>query len=236
MRGRITEYKHSESRGIITAFDSDRYGFGRADWRGAGEPGAGLDVEFLIDGKSAKEVVLRAAAPFAIPAEASSLSHTSIGFSEAISICFSKYLDFTGRASRPEYWFFVLFGVLVGTGARIIDAVMMGGYRPVYSIATLALFLPQFAVHVRRLHDVNRSGWWLGGFYIFIIASIGSLAGLAAGGGLRGMPREFVNIGIALVLGIIPYVIWLFVLAVSEGTRGANRYGPDPYKSEVDVF
>ncbi len=42
------------------------------------------------------------------------------------------------------------------------------------------------------------------------------------------MPREFVNIGIVLLLGIVPYVIWLFTLTVTEGTKGTNKYGPDP--------
>ncbi|WP_442783095.1 DUF805 domain-containing protein [Collimonas fungivorans] len=74
-------------------------------------------------------------------------------FTESIKVCFSKYADFNGRASRSEYWWYVLFIVLVSfaTGA-INDKLSI-----LFSVATL---LPSIAVAARRLHDTNRSGWW----------------------------------------------------------------------------
>jgi uncharacterized membrane protein YhaH (DUF805 family) len=74
-------------------------------------------------------------------------------FQESIRVCFTKYADFTGRASRSEYWWFFLFIVLVSLGASMISNVL----SVVFSLATL---LPSIAAATRRLHDTNRSGWW----------------------------------------------------------------------------
>jgi len=74
-------------------------------------------------------------------------------FQESIKVCFSKYADFTGRASRPEYWWFFLF-ILLGSLATSIISPMLSG---LFSLVTL---LPALAASTRRLHDTNRSGWW----------------------------------------------------------------------------
>lgn len=70
----------------------------------------------------------------------------TMDFGESIKTCFSKYADFTGRASRAEYWWFQLFACLVSSITC--------------SIGALVLFIPNWAVCARRLHDTNRSGWW----------------------------------------------------------------------------
>ncbi len=74
-------------------------------------------------------------------------------FTESIKVCFSKYADFNGRASRSEYWWFVLFTVLLSFAASAIS----DKFSMLVSVATL---LPSIAVAARRLHDTNRSGWW----------------------------------------------------------------------------
>lgn len=85
-----------------------------------------------------------------------SVSSQEINFGKSITICMGKYADFKGRATRPEYWWFFLFQVLLLIGAALIDnSEVLGG------IINLALFLPSLAVGVRRLHDTNRSGWWM---------------------------------------------------------------------------
>lgn len=76
-------------------------------------------------------------------------------FGKSISTCMGKYVDFNGRASRPEYWWFYLFTVLISWGALIVD---QSGV--VSGIVNLALLLPTFSAGARRLHDTNRSGWW----------------------------------------------------------------------------
>jgi uncharacterized membrane protein YhaH (DUF805 family) len=80
-------------------------------------------------------------------------------FMTAVKTCFSKYVDFNGRARRSEYWFFVLFYVIVYVVASILDGIIGGQIFTI--IAALGFFLPSLAVTVRRLHDTDRSGWWI---------------------------------------------------------------------------
>lgn len=74
-------------------------------------------------------------------------------FQQAIRTCFQKYADFNGRASKPEYWWFFLFCFV---GAMIIE-VALGSLSLIFSLVTL---LPSLAVGARRLHDINKSGWF----------------------------------------------------------------------------
>lgn len=74
-------------------------------------------------------------------------------FQESIRVCFAKYADFSGRATRSEYWWFVLFIILASLGISMISDVLGG----IFGLATL---LPSIAAATRRLHDTNRSGWW----------------------------------------------------------------------------
>ena len=74
-------------------------------------------------------------------------------FGDSIRICFTKYADFKGRATRSEFWWFMLFIVLVSVATSILSDVLSG-------LFSLAVLLPSVAVSTRRLHDVNRSGWW----------------------------------------------------------------------------
>lgn len=77
-----------------------------------------------------------------------------------------KYATFSGRARRKEYWFFFLGYVVLYFIAAILDG-MMSGPNPedvsfiFTTVVALALFLPNLAVSVRRLHDTDRSGWWV---------------------------------------------------------------------------
>jgi uncharacterized membrane protein YhaH (DUF805 family) len=75
-------------------------------------------------------------------------------FGESIKTCLSKYADFTGRASRSEYWWWFLFVVLVSAATGIIS-------EKLYAVFSLAALLPGIAVSVRRLHDIDKSGWFL---------------------------------------------------------------------------
>jgi uncharacterized membrane protein YhaH (DUF805 family) len=94
-----------------------------------------------------------------------------MNFQEAIASGFHNYATFAGRAARSEYWFWTFFAILVGAGAAILDAAFFPGLtaRPVHSLASLALFLPGLAVSIRRLHDLDRTGWWL----LIILTGIG---------------------------------------------------------------
>ena len=118
-------------------------------------------------------------------------------FGDAIRTCFSKYADFSGRARPSEYWWWVLFVVLVETVLWIVfvsvaagdsgGAGLVGG---LLGVVVLALIIPSLAVFVRRMHDTGRSGWfWF--------------------------------------LGLVPIVgpIILIVFLVQPGDPGANKYG-----------
>lgn len=77
-----------------------------------------------------------------------------MNFVQAVQVCLRKYVDFEGRASRSEFWWFALFQLIV-----LIVASMLG--RTVYTIVVLALVLPSLGVGARRLHDIGKSGWYL---------------------------------------------------------------------------
>ncbi len=87
-----------------------------------------------------------------------------MGFGEAIQSGFKNYVGFTGRAARSEYWYWFLFVFLIGIVAKIIDSGLGGGMSSVGlfgGIVTLALLLPNIAIGIRRLHDRDKTGWWL---------------------------------------------------------------------------
>ncbi len=74
-------------------------------------------------------------------------------FQESIKVCFAKYVDFSGRASRPEYWWFILFIFVASLVLSAISSTL--GF-----LFTLATLLPSISAATRRLHDTQRSGWW----------------------------------------------------------------------------
>jgi uncharacterized membrane protein YhaH (DUF805 family) len=109
-----------------------------------------------------------------------------------------KYAVFSGRARRAEYWYFVLFNIIVAVVLSLIDTLLgtfnfMQGVGLLSGLYALAVLIPTLAVTVRRLHDIDRTGWWI-----------------------------FINL-----IPLIGFIV-LLVFAVTEGTPGSNRYGPNP--------
>lgn len=93
----------------------------------------------------------------------------AMGFADAVKTCFSKYVDFNGRARRSEYWYWTLFVFLVSFAASLVGNALNA---PVFAgIISLALMLPSLGVAVRRLHDIGKSGW-------FVLLSLIPLVGL----------------------------------------------------------
>ena len=85
-------------------------------------------------------------------------------FGRASSTCLSRYATFSGRASRPEFWWFFLFQILASVAASMLG-------DTVAALVSLALLLPALAVGVRRLHDIGKSGWW----QLLVLTGIGLL-------------------------------------------------------------
>lgn len=85
-------------------------------------------------------------------------------FYESIRVCLTKYAEFNGRATRPEFWWFTLFITLVAAALTYLS-------ESLTSIFLIAMLLPQLAVGTRRLHDIGKSPWW----QLFLLVPIGGL-------------------------------------------------------------
>jgi uncharacterized membrane protein YhaH (DUF805 family) len=96
-----------------------------------------------------------------------------MSFTQAIASGFQNYVNFSGRAARSEFWFWTLFAVLVSIVTGLIDFALFRSldFSPLQSLAGLGLFLPGLAVSIRRLHDLDRTGWWI----LLVITVIGAI-------------------------------------------------------------
>jgi len=98
-----------------------------------------------------------------------------MGFGEAIASGFANYANFEGRAYRTEYWLWVLFTVIGSLATGIIDAAVFGyspgGVSPLNGIFDLITLIPSLAVAARRMHDMDRTGWWL----LLLLTGIGAI-------------------------------------------------------------
>ncbi len=96
-----------------------------------------------------------------------------MGFTEAVKSALSNYANFSGRSARPAFWWWQLFNLIAGVVTLMIDGSIFGfssGYSPVNWLYSLAVLLPSLAVSARRLHDIDRSGWW---FLLILIPLVG---------------------------------------------------------------
>lgn len=167
---------------------------------------------------------------------------------EAVKTCFKKYFDFKGRARRSEFWWFMLFVLIVSTALSYLGLVIPGvGY--VSMVVSLALLIPELSVLCRRLHDTNHGTWWvvlmallLAGYYGSFVAMLGSnfesIANVSNPDELMGMAQAMADsiqaspglataalcCGVALlIVGII-----LFIFTLLDSKWGENKYGPSP--------
>lgn len=168
-----------------------------------------------------------------------------MGFTQSIRNCLKKYFVFSGRARRSEYWWFVLFVVLVSSAFAILESIIVGpgpGSEPSSGVASqafqLAVALPVLSAGWRRMHDSGRPGWLLllplalsvasafvlfGGVLAFSILESGVedpdvLRGPAA---LLGLGGAMVVYAFQLVLAVL--LIWWLTRPSQAGT---NEYGP----------
>lgn len=78
-----------------------------------------------------------------------------------IKVVRDNYTNFEGRARRKEFWMFTLVSLVINVGTLILDASLFSDLGLVNGLYTLAILLPSIAVGIRRMHDINKSGWWL---------------------------------------------------------------------------
>jgi len=144
-----------------------------------------------------------------------------ISFVDAVKMFFNRYTDFSGRSSRAEYWWVQLFliiavVILIIPAFGVITATSEGGTASGLAIIGiiplilfgLAVIIPSIALFVRRLHDINQTGWiYLGLVILGLIPVVSILSSIAS-----------------IVIACIP------------GTKGNNKYGTDPYSHDADIF
>jgi len=161
-----------------------------------------------------------------------------VSFVAAIQSGFRNYAKFRGRATRSEYWWFFLFTVLAQSVASSID-------ENFGNIVGLAVFLPGLAVHVRRMHDTGRSGWWVGALYGSIAAVIVAVVVLIIdaaidfndfsdgtfanddffGENVSGGSIAFVGLAGLVTLALLVVNI---VFLCQRSNESENRFGPPP--------
>ncbi len=159
-----------------------------------------------------------------------------MGFRQAITVCFRKYGDFTGRAVRAEFWYFALFYFLASIGADFIDMLLfplmpppMQQFASVIDIGParvmfmLAMFVPVLAVTVRRLHDRDVSGWWILAPYLLMLASLWK--------GMGGVMPVSMGLGITSIIAWFLLIIWL----AWPGQAGDNCFGAPPFHKKETV-
>ena len=160
-----------------------------------------------------------------------------------------RYADFSGRSRRTEFWMWVLFQILIAIAFGFLFMILVGGAALtaatdpaqmmafggialllylIYALIGLAFFIPSLAVTVRRLHDTNRSGWWImlfwGPYLLMLVSPFIFMSSAAAGGDGAAGGAMMLVATLAWFVGGITLLVFMFL----EGTRGPNKYGADP--------
>ena len=177
MKGKILDFSIQKGGGLILGDDGQRYLFISAEWQEQSLPLRDVVVDFEAAGKYAKGVYLlaqtmpqiQAATPTVKPKPFKATDNKEPSLLDlAISAVKHKYLLFNGRASRKEFWAVMLFSVLISFALQLLYTLgfaisdNLGLLLALPSmIFALGMVIPQLAVSVRRLHDADKSGWWL---------------------------------------------------------------------------
>lgn len=180
MKGRILDFSIQTNTGIITGEDHKRYSFVGSEWKETQAPVRGYEVDFEINAEGQAtgvylEITANPIPAIVNPPTQSNSSYTAPAsqesshkakeafrkweqgednYQQAIFTCFKKFADFKGRARRREFWYFELFCVLLSLLLSFMN-------EDLATLAMLITLIPNIAVNVRRLHDIDRSGWWM---------------------------------------------------------------------------
>lgn len=139
-----------------------------------------------------------------------------MGFRAAVLACFQDYFRFSGRARRPEYWWFILFILVGGIVCVVLDRYLFGpdkiiGLEGLFDLVTIC---PALAVTWRRMHDIGRPGWQS------LIPLPFLFLGVAVASDAKSMAS--ILVGVAIVFSV---VVLIWTIQSSQG--GTNRFGPE---------
>lgn len=153
----------------------------------------------------------------------------TVTFGSALKDFFTRYATFSGRSTRAQFWYVVLamtlFGMIVTFPLTFFTIVTGGTGAVLYvfvGIFEILIIVPSLALGVRRLHDIDRSGWWM---LLFYLVPLFSSIMIALAFATPHDPNIFI-----LVMSLILYPvagIWALVWMCTPGTEGPNEYGPD---------
>ena len=170
MKGTLLDFNIQLNEGAISGEDGKRYSFFGSEWKEQISPTRGQQVDFVVNELNQAAAVYlatysqRPSSSLSITDNNQPSAEKNYGFVDWAMKCLKNYVNFSGRARRKEYWYFYLFQILVG----LIIGIILGiagisdqSMDVLSGLLSLAFLLPTLAVGVRRLHDVNRSGWWM---------------------------------------------------------------------------
>lgn len=187
MKGKILAFSIQKGGGLILGEDGQRYVFAASQWLEASLPNKDDVVDFEVNGQHAQSVYLLTNNPVATTNTSLPLHQINSRNSQppslldlAITAVKQHYVNFNGRASRREFWAVMLFSVVISFALQLLYTLGFAISEALGWLLALPFFifafgmvLPQLAVSVRRLHDTNKSGWWL---LIGLIPIVGTIA------------------------------------------------------------
>jgi uncharacterized membrane protein YhaH (DUF805 family) len=137
-----------------------------------------------------------------------------------------NYANFSGRARRSEYWYYILCSVIISMILGLADYFIGFQINVLRGIYGLAVFIPGLAVLVRRMHDIGRSGWFIFTFLIPFLIGVVWIR-IVTESVFANLETSTFGILIPLLL-TLGGAIWMLVLLCKDGNTGVNKYGPDP--------
>ena len=143
-----------------------------------------------------------------------------LGPIDAIAISLKKYADFSGRATRSEFWWFQLFHQICFHGSQWVGQTLEMG-NIIAGVVNLILILPLLSVQVRRLHDIGWSGWWVLAMYMTAFSGLG-----IAVFNLASAPLPVLLLLAAYSVFILIFVVFVNVQYFRPSKAQDNKYGP----------
>ena len=206
---------------------------------------------------------LEQTAEIPLPSESTKIAKVMkqrLSFGKAVASCFSKYFKTDGRARRSEYWYFILFCLIVNISFNLFCSILKGYAYPALDESTvnicriivntfdwmisIVFLFPIYSVTVRRLHDLDDNGWlaiilclipWaiIAATKIFVQQYMDTISAMLEGS--REMLMQIIRPFFALVIGKITILIIKVILFSRPGTEGPNDFGPDPIRIISDA-